>query len=1013
MIVLLDIVPQWALSLLLVGTKKMPTYPNKSYTLLQGLSDFWGPYFRDLDFTESFLEATQGIFGQLYLELLQTVLGTSLRHMPLFDKKYWLLFQIREDQVRFVEGQSSDEDRFHYIYRDPLSEVPSLLNKVILPTQILEVNKDYYIIKQKLAFSMNPFDIDGSGTSLSGFPVRSLQVVVPATLVHPLGLSWSSLGVLGGDILSVQAQRATPFEEIILAPNPAGLVLEASQEVFKTELRNRNVKIHVFREPFNGKQTYELTKYIKDVATDDAAIPVFPPVSPGRIFVTAVGPDWASRYVYFESIHPENDGLYRVNSITPVGGGFEIETTKPDAYIGGYGTAYLVLFDTAITGDQPTEVLDHSYIREGTFTVSGRRLHARTINGVVYPAGGAIKEGVDYIINLETGELVFITVWDPVVHPYVSYSWRLLITDFLLTYQGDWTSMTYYVYDVVKYNNSYYVCREDNFSGTFDSTKWLLYPSLFLISPAVVLRELALWAPDIEIDNGRLYLNFGYLLGIQRESSELYRDLLRGVSQLLLLGPTPERIESALNVIAGFPVIRDEGEVLTSYSSGCIPLGETSLETITGDVTLGTGGHLFGLASGRDGVANSVTSEFSTASGWMDPLNDVGAIITIRRDTGEETHTVISISDDGKTAKVTPNFSADTSNLMWRLRHNVQNQVFTVDAAETTHLFTDEDLDAVVVIEDAGNECNVGVFQISSVDGPRSVHLNAPYGFMDEGGLRWRLSRTKQQEVVTSRNTYYYPLTVPMRSDLREPTNLGSLSFSAFEPLTRGIEVVDYLIDPTWWHHEVIPKELLSLTTDILSRRKVEPHFIPHVIAPRDQAVIGDPGQYIGLDESENPGITRSGPGTWFGGSWVQLAYPSPTPMASPQDVKQYISISTPPFTGAYKILEVGGGGTLLRLERFPPKEARGLSAPLPIDSRLPPLIYRRSVGFIFMDHFLKYHAFQVRIDPRLGITSEFLSAAKQIVQMAKGSCSYGFIQSFTAFEETLNLSDAVVVTAV
>ena len=37
--------------------------------------------------------------------------------------------------------------------------------------------------------------------------------------------------------------------------------------------------------------------------------------------------------------------------------------------------------------------------------------------------------------------------------------------------------------------------------------------------------------------------------------------------QLYILGPTLERIESALNVIAGFPVIRDDGEVLSGYDS--------------------------------------------------------------------------------------------------------------------------------------------------------------------------------------------------------------------------------------------------------------------------------------------------------------------------------------------------------------------------------------------------------------------------------------------------------------
>lgn len=76
--------------------------------------------------------------------------------------------------------------------------------------------------------------------------------------------------------------------------------------------------------------------------------------------------------------------------------------------------------------------------------------------------------------------------------------------------------------------------------------------------------QIALWAPDASVDYYTLSNNFGSLIGKQDVSSEAYRALLRGIFQLYVLGPVLARIESALNVILGFPVVRDDGEVLVS-----------------------------------------------------------------------------------------------------------------------------------------------------------------------------------------------------------------------------------------------------------------------------------------------------------------------------------------------------------------------------------------------------------------------------------------------------------------
>lgn len=79
--------------------------------------------------------------------------------------------------------------------------------------------------------------------------------------------------------------------------------------------------------------------------------------------------------------------------------------------------------------------------------------------------------------------------------------------------------------------------------------------------------ELAIWIPDAQIDQYDMYLSFGYLIKRFEPSSEAYRALIQGVTQYFVLGPTVQHLTSALNVILGLPVIRNDGEVLQSVDT--------------------------------------------------------------------------------------------------------------------------------------------------------------------------------------------------------------------------------------------------------------------------------------------------------------------------------------------------------------------------------------------------------------------------------------------------------------
>lgn len=82
-----------------------------------------------------------------------------------------------------------------------------------------------------------------------------------------------------------------------------------------------------------------------------------------------------------------------------------------------------------------------------------------------------------------------------------------------------------------------------------------------------LVRELAFWAPDCQRDDFGLYLNFGYLIQRFEPSSEAYRALIQGVVRYFVLGPSAGILTSALNVVAGLPVIRDDDEYLLEVTS--------------------------------------------------------------------------------------------------------------------------------------------------------------------------------------------------------------------------------------------------------------------------------------------------------------------------------------------------------------------------------------------------------------------------------------------------------------
>ena len=238
------------------------------------------------------------------------------------------------------------------------------------------------------------------------------------------------------------------------------------------------------------------------------------------------------------------------------------------------------------------------------------------------------------------------------------------------------------------------------------------------------------------------------------------------------------------------------------------------------------------------------------------------------------------------------------------------------------------------------------------------------------------------------------------------PASLNSLTFQAFETLTDAVQVTDYVQDPTWWHGTTIPPAILDELTAPSARRNAFTQFIEHRANPLDQALVGDYGLAVGVDDEGNPGTPRTGTAFWPGANQVTLAYAPGVPVANSRDVDRYLKVETVPFKGQFKILAIDPLGTTLTLERFPPTSAAGEVPPKNLIVELDPLVFRRSVGFVMMDRFLKFHGVKVSISAETPLPLAFMSDASSLLAQAKPAFTYVYLTTPLNFKETTTIAE-------
>ena len=155
----------------------MPQEFQGPASFLHGLSDLWLRFFKDVDRLKPVYRGTEILVGQAYLELMSTVLNISVRETPVFNREWFKLLTVREDQVSY----DATSDRYVLELPDNIKDFDYLHNQIFGPTVILQKELDFDIDtsgeEDELRFLKNPFDWTGSGDLIPGVAFRIVSVL--------------------------------------------------------------------------------------------------------------------------------------------------------------------------------------------------------------------------------------------------------------------------------------------------------------------------------------------------------------------------------------------------------------------------------------------------------------------------------------------------------------------------------------------------------------------------------------------------------------------------------------------------------------------------------------------------------------------------------------------------------------------------------------------------------------------------------------------------------------------
>jgi len=508
-------------------------------SLFDGLSGFWQRFFRDTNDLHAFYRASEQYLGQVYLDLLGSVLSTGINDTPIFNKEYWKLFLIQERDLAFVESAYASEDRYKYDMPGTAVSLVLMQNSIFNPSVTFEKDIDFdlkdddgYVYFRRDIFNEVIDPATGMLSPLSGVASRLTEISVGNNLTDasfPVGSLWEQdTPVRKGDTLNILAYRGVFVQQgvggQILATGDTSFVAAAGAVFDDTHIGDI---IEVYESGTGDYVGYYLI--LNTHLTDPKTVYLDATFNLPTV-TSAADLKWHHyKAVYFDTTDER----------------YEIDYFDKEKIIGNYDTPFPLQYQNPLVYSVIRDTEPNSIVGMDLSNAAGPQalLIDRTL--VMIPGtlvvnalrvdSVAVQEGVDFVVDYD----------------------RAILT--VLPFSGGTTKDDPY-WDP---SSVIHVC-------SFEYRKQVLLSAGGRINEMALnhVRELSLWVPEVMVDRYTLYNNYGYLLNRFAASSETYKAFLRGIMYLYVSGPKLYVVESALNVAAGYPVITADGEIFTNYDSG-------------------------------------------------------------------------------------------------------------------------------------------------------------------------------------------------------------------------------------------------------------------------------------------------------------------------------------------------------------------------------------------------------------------------------------------------------------
>ena len=517
---------------------------DRKSALFNGLSGFWTRFFRDTADLHAFYNASEIYIGQAYLDMLSDVLNTGIVDTPVFNKEYWQFFTVREDELDFIEGASVAEDRYRYDMPGSIRITDFLQNSIFDPSVVYErgVNFDVQDEDGYARFRTNPFreyedPEDGAWLPKPGVAWRSIDIEVGNQFrdVQRDVSWWDDSEVKPGDTLRILAQAV---DVRVDDGSGTGQVFFGGLGVYRFVTANPLIATEAIPgdvvQVYGSGTIYDGNYIIKDITSPYPGFvdlePTFyaPPItSPATLNWRLIKMSYFSKEVAVSTGGKYKDPFLQDYPVSYIDVQYLVgHTDTPFSLVLKDPLVYAVVRDIAdpdviglpVSPLVPTD-LGYTHVIPGTLKVYALRTDLT----------GNVREGEDYTVNYLTGQLTPLVgsstyAWDPLSINTCSFQYR---RELLRSASG--------------------IINERE-QGT--------------------VKQLAFWVPESKIDRFNLYYHYGYLLNRFEASSESYKSFLRGIMHLYAHGPIFNRMVAGMNVVAGYPLIKTDGEVLTGYFNG-------------------------------------------------------------------------------------------------------------------------------------------------------------------------------------------------------------------------------------------------------------------------------------------------------------------------------------------------------------------------------------------------------------------------------------------------------------